>query len=470
MKLFLLSFYVILLSACGGGGGGTTTPLPTNVSISLNKSFTSLPNTISTSEGSPYGDTDFWLNSTYSSSNFGYGPAKIQRVYVCLTAEVQMNNCGNYSNNNQPLSQTMLNDLDKHLSQFDNSGIRMVVRFMYNFGPIGPTAQDASITTILTHLDQVAPILLKHKDMVFALEAGFIGTWGEWHDSTNNNDNIANRKLLLDKELSYFKGQFPILVRYPTYLIDYLGSTTASTDFGLHDDYYLSDATDGGTWNSWNSPNTYSVIALKQFAVNVSSTSMFVGELGELYTSLQTCQNIDQYSKTYNVQSMSLNIYPTTVSSFINSEGCLLSFLNKVGTRIELNQATISGNTSAGSTLNVSLTLSNTGYGRVVRARPVNIVLLNGQTVVSTIQVPLSQLDLRQLTNSSPSKTYTFTVTLPNDVTPYAYNKNLNVAISIPDPAPSLNAQSNYMLPLNSLDNNNQIFDTSSGFNKIGTF
>src|SRR5580658_10134991 len=105
---------------------------------------------------------------------------------------------------------------------------------VYNFGPIGAGAMDAPIDVISGHIDQLAPILLKNKDLVFSLEAGFIGTWGEWHDSTSGNDMAAAHKVVLDKELSYFRDAFPILVRYPGDLIQYGGSFTPVADLGLH--------------------------------------------------------------------------------------------------------------------------------------------------------------------------------------------------------------------------------------------
>jgi hypothetical protein len=109
----------------------------------------------------------------------------------------------------------MLKDINTRIAAFAGTGMRLIVRFTYNFGPIGAGAMDAPIDVISTHIDQVAPILLQYKDMIFAVEAGFIGTWGEWHDSTNGNDTAAAHKIVLDKELSYFSGLFPILVRTP---------------------------------------------------------------------------------------------------------------------------------------------------------------------------------------------------------------------------------------------------------------
>jgi hypothetical protein len=114
----------------------------------------------------------------------------------------------------------MLAGIDAGIASFARSGVRLMIRFIYNFGPCcaatdAAIATDAPISVILTHIDQLAPILLKNRDLIFALEAGFIGTWGEWHHSTNGNDSVNAHKQILDKELFHFKGVFPVLVRAP---------------------------------------------------------------------------------------------------------------------------------------------------------------------------------------------------------------------------------------------------------------
>ena len=61
--------------------------------------------------------------------------------------------------------------------------MKMIPRFAYNFGPTG--APDASTDRILEHLEQLRPALVANQDVIAFVEAGFIGTWGEWHDSTS---------------------------------------------------------------------------------------------------------------------------------------------------------------------------------------------------------------------------------------------------------------------------------------------
>jgi len=432
--------------------------------------FSANATTISTSEGAPYGDCDFWVQAPSScrESNFGYGPTAVMRLYICLSGEVTINSCSQQPAVTGPLPAAMLDSINAGIAAFAGTGMRLMIRFTYNFGPIGPGAMDAPISVISSHIDQLAPILLQNKDLIFALEAGFIGTWGEWHDSTNGNDTAAAQQVVLDKELSYFSGIFPVLARYPGDLVQYTGNPMPPAGLGLHDDYYASSSDDGGTWDScdtgggWCLPN-YSSSQLMSYAAEVSADTMFAGEFGALYPSLQTCAALDAYSYTYHAQSITLYPYPDNIGTELQNEGCALSFYNKVGTRIVLQQAQIEGYPIAGGQLSIAVTLMNAGYGRVIRPRPATIVFIqNGQTAAQ-IPVPLQSMDLRTL-QPSMSATFAFGFTLPATL----QSGPVSVALLIPDPAPSLTSDPAYALPLNSLDqNSNAIFDPTTGYNFI---
>ena len=49
----------------------------------------------------------------------------------------------------------------------------------------------------MNHVAQLAPILTANQDAILALQAGFIGTWGEWHGSTNFNYDANGRREVL---------------------------------------------------------------------------------------------------------------------------------------------------------------------------------------------------------------------------------------------------------------------------------
>jgi len=154
---------------------------------------------------------------------------------------------------------------------------------------------------------------------------------------------------------------------------------------------------------------------LQSYEAAVSTTTMFQGEFGAEDPALQTCDALASYSYTYHPQSFALYPYPTDIGTELQDEGCALSFYNQIGTRIELQNVAISGNPAPNGQLQFSLTLANTGYGRVIRQRPATLVFLSAGNVVAEIPVPLAQMDLRQLA-SSPTpvpQTFQFNVNLP---------------------------------------------------------
>jgi uncharacterized protein (TIGR03437 family) len=436
--------------------------------VSLTTTFSPNSTTISTSEGAPYANCDFWVQASCTNqSNFGYGPTKVVRVYICLSGQVSTSACSQQAAVTGPLSASMLDAINSRLAAYAGSGVRLIPRFTYNFGPIGSGAMDAPLSVILNHIDQLAPVLLQNKDLILALEAGFIGTWGEWHDSTNGNDAAAPHKAVLDKELGYFNGVFPVLVRAPADIMQYTGNATPPPGIGLHDDYYASGADDAGTFNpcapraGW-CDSTYTAASLQSLAAAVSTNTLFAGEFGALYPALQSCDALDAYSYQFHVQSIVLTPSPASVGTELQTEGCVQSFYNQVGTRIVLQQVQVSGTAVPGGQLAFSLTLRNSGYGRVIRPRPATLVFLQGAQAVAQIPIPLTNLDLRTL-QSFTSKTFQFSVTLPGTLS----SGPLKVALLVPDPAPSLNSLPAYALPLNSLVQGNPIFDPSTGYNYL---
>ena len=83
----------------------------------------------------------------------------------------------------KPLSEQKLALLQQSLDHLRTHGWKAVLRFAYERDMDkqgGPTLED-----ILGHLDQLAPIIRENADVIFVLQAGCVGAWGEWHSSTH---------------------------------------------------------------------------------------------------------------------------------------------------------------------------------------------------------------------------------------------------------------------------------------------
>lgn len=469
------------LSCVGPGGqaNAETKVVADAPALSLTRSFSPNAVTLSNSEGAPYGFCNFWEETTSEctdETNFGYGPTRTVYIPVCLSGEVTINACSEQPEPSGALPQQMLQDIASRIAAFSGTGARLIVRFTYNFGPIGPNAKDVPADLIVQHIDQLAPILIRNKDIVLALEAGFIGTWGEWHDSTNGNDTAAAQKLVLDRELKYFSGLFPILVRYPGDLIQYTGTTQPAPGLGLHDDFYASNTDDGSTWNPCNPGAGYCLSGftskqLQTYGSAVSAATMFAGEFGALDPTLQACDALDAYSHTYNVQSITLTPFPTSIGTELEDEGCALSFYNKVGVRIELHKLSVIGNPVSGDRLDLAVTLSNEGYGRVIRPHPARVIFFSNGSPVAELPIPLADLDLRQLQPAAEPAWQTFWIHLHLPAN-FLLDGPSSIALVFPDPAPSLKSSPAYALPLNSIEDKDSVsvFDPTTGYNVIATF
>lgn len=461
-----------LQAATSGTSLASAAAFPDHAVLQLRHVYPPRPLTLSTSEGAPYGDTDFWPRVDTTTTAFGYGPTMVQRVYICLSGMVKMEDCSAQPTPTGPLPDEMLAGIDQRLGQFAGTGKRLLVRFVYNLGPIGRSARDVPAALITTHIEQLAPLLHKQQDLVFALEAGFIGTWGEWHSSTAGNTAPAARHQVFQHLLRHFRGRFPILMRYPGQLIEAMGSTRTDPDLGLHDDFYASDTTDGGTWASYNNPSVTSRDLLQQFAADVAVRAMFVGEFGQLDPARQSCDALDRYSRRFHPQSFALGVWPVEVGKALVASGCAQQFFHRIGTRIELQAARLAiGPTPADQpgTVHAELTLQNTGYGRVIRARPAFLVLTQARKEVARLPISLAQLDLRWLGADAEPQTFAFRLRLPVGLVALGQRRPIDAHLLIPDPAPTLTTQAAYALPLNSLDDDGKdLFDPRTGWNRLG--
>ena len=125
---------------------------------------------------------------------------------------------------NAPISDAFLSQIKQDMEVARKAGIKMILRFAYSLAMDEP---DAPLAVILQHLDQIKPILQEDKDVIAVLQAGFIGSWGEWYYTTNNLNNDAARKAILDKILEVLPTDRTVQVRTPNYKRNYIGVKTA---------------------------------------------------------------------------------------------------------------------------------------------------------------------------------------------------------------------------------------------------
>ncbi|MFC1713772.1 DUF4832 domain-containing protein [Candidatus Poribacteria bacterium] len=164
----------------------------------------------------------------------------------------------------KPISERKLELLQESFDNLRKRGLKAVLRFAYEKTTnksSGPELQD-----ILRHIDQLAPLIRKNTDVIFVMQAGFVGAWGEWHSSAHGlESDHSTLAAIIARVLDVLPADRMTQVRVPKYkrwvleqpilggrhqVID---GQTAHTDtpaarIGFNNDGFLAGDTCGGTW------------------------------------------------------------------------------------------------------------------------------------------------------------------------------------------------------------------------------
>jgi hypothetical protein len=160
-----------------------------------------------------------------------------------------------------PISEHKIAVLEECLDWFRKRGMKVLLRFAYERRM--NRKGGATLKRVLQHLDQLKPVIQKNIDIIFVMQAGFVGAWGEWHNSTHHleKDHAALAEIIKNI-LETLPPERSTQVRVPKYKKwvlpkrykdRELGEEDAHTDqpiarIGFHDDGFLAEGTDGGTW------------------------------------------------------------------------------------------------------------------------------------------------------------------------------------------------------------------------------
>ncbi|HTB22522.1 MAG TPA: DUF4832 domain-containing protein [bacterium] len=370
-----------------------------------------------------------------------------------------------YATSGQPIDSTWLNNLTNDLNTARSLGIKLIIRFDYNEGSgTGNSGnsggQDASLSVIQGHISQIFPILAANEDVIAYIEAGFIGQWGEWHDSTNglndstNSNSTSAMTTILDQELADLPTDRMIAVRYPGYSLEIFNTTTpisAANAFngsnysrvGTHDDCFESDQYDGGTY----AKGTNLGWSVSQFKSFLAAQNYSVAEGGETCgtSGYSTCSNSVADLQSEHWSAMHCEWDPSNISEW-SSGGCLSQIDLDLGYRYALTQSTVPASVNAGAVLNLSFVVENNGWANCYNQRPMEVILRptadSGFTGAIAIPVTESTANNTDPRFWQPGQSYTVnvSVTLPGSVTA----GNYTVLLNLPDGHSSLyNSASN---------------------------
>lgn len=403
----------------------------------------------------------------------------------------------------QPLSATLLNNIQADFDVAREAGVKLIPRFAYTITPVAGTCPegficppygDASKTVVLNHIEQLKPLLIRNADVIACLQMGFIGTWGEnyytdyFGDASSNqsvqkllDNNLQDRFEVLQALLNALPKDRMVQVRYPQFKQRFMyginaglssAALTAAEAFtetdkarvAFHNDCFLSGPNDIGTYedygnsSSGRSSDDNVVTTLRNYKKQDSKYVVVGGETCmDTYSPQNDCENAGRAQTEMREMHYSfLNAnYNNEVNNDWQTGGCMAAIKLNLGYRFVLKKATFPVKAKTGGNVAITIELDNVGYASPYNPRPVQLVLRNKSN--GAIKIFAVASDIRKWYSGSNTLQQSFT--LPADVMAGEYELLLN----LPDKYTSISSRPEYAIRLA----NANVWEEATGYNKL---
>ncbi len=366
----------------------------------------------------------------------------------------------------RPITEDYLNNMQIDFAAARQAGIKVIVRFAYSQGT-GTPYNDAQPSVVFMHIQQLKDVLRQNADVIAVMQAGFVGTWGEWYytegfagngPSDISPQNYADRAQVIDELLQALPKDRMVQIRTPGYKMRIFDtqepintqeghSGTNRARLGHHNDCFVASSSDFGTYRDQDLEKPY---------LEAETTYLPMG--GE------TCAVAPPYSDCDNSMSelerfhwSYLNIaYNRDVLDVWRNQGCFDEVELRLGYRYVMNSASITNSSKPNSSFTFNLNLTNKGYASPYNPRDVEVILKNKVT---------NEEYAHQL-NEDPrfwpigsDFSIQFTAGLPADIAEGDYQ----VYLKLGDPYPTLSDNPSFSIQMA----NDNIWNSELGYNDL---
>ena len=291
----------------------------------------------------------------------------------------------------ETLPNEILTGFDKDMQTLRENGMKCVLRFAYVQSTSGSgsseTGKDATLAIALKHMNQYKSHLQANADVIFVIQAGIVGAWGEWYYSSNFGNQTshltASRRTLIDSLLTIFPADRYIQLRTPLFKTEYIGNTTPLTAaeayqntpkarLGHHNDAFLFDYDNMGTYQDTATQKPY--LAQETLYVPMGGECDVYDEaLAAVYcTRAKTVADMSRLHWTYINKG-----YAEETTDMWRDNGTFNEINRDMGYRFQLVKGTYGEQVEQGAKLSVNLQIKNVGYAPLYNERPAYIVLKN---------------------------------------------------------------------------------------------
>jgi Domain of unknown function (DUF4832)/Domain of unknown function (DUF4874) len=369
----------------------------------------------------------------------------------------------------RPLSPAFLSQLNRQLQLVRTAKIKVIPRFSYNFPKDGQSvanSPDASLDLTVAHINQLKPLFAQNADVIAVMQAGFIGAWGEWHNSSSGLDRPPAKAKILTALLAATPTSRMVQVRYANDLkTNYpqaLGATAAfrgsrQARTGFHNDCFLSNQHDAGTYQPDRS-------ALQNYIGKIAPFVAVGGETCDVTPKehRSDCETTELELARFHWSYLNTNFFVPDLDRW-RQEGCYDRIGKNLGYRLQLVRSSFPVQVRRTSELNGRIVIKNVGYASPYNPRGLELIWRERQTgkVYRTpLLKPLSKThDPRFWVPQAGEISVDIRTKLPRTAPAGVYELLLN----LPDPMPKIANQPEYAIRLA----NEQTWEAKTGFNSL---
>lgn len=308
------------------------------------------------------------------------------------------------------ISGANLTQLNTNLAAARTNGVKMILRFAYCYS--GDCSASQSMSQFTLHAGQLKPYLAANQDVIHVVQAGFLGTWGEWADFVGTNlDSKANKRALKDLVLDMtppavfaaFTQVYPMQEDWFSPGGGNLGNPLSQSEgfkgskkarSGFHGDCQMAGPTDSFTFPGPGAINdfTWKATQLQQrnYVAALTEYAPYGGE---------TCSNANPNLRIHctdiadgaGLSGGALNEAPRYHWNYLHrgyalpfydqwkadSPECYTTITNRLGHRFHIVQVVAPTSIAKGATGTITAYLRNTGYSRMFDDRVFRIVAIH---------------------------------------------------------------------------------------------
>jgi len=367
---------------------------------------------------------------------------------------------------NGPISDAKLKEIQNALDAIRNNNLSVIFRAAYDYvGKDKP--EPANLDVLLNHIRQLKKIWFDNEDILYLVQAGFIGRWGEWHGSIYGNPipldvqtKVVNTMLESTPKSVFIQLRRPMFVRgiFPgKTLTDTEAFTgTSFSRVGYYNDALLTTADDYGTYVD----KGYNRALELAWANNHCKYTPFVAESNTL-TNLSDPDNAVYELGLLHAQSLNVSYHPevikkwkTTTYKGINTHEYITRHL---GYNFVLKEVAFNSTINVGQHLNIKFSIQNTGFGNLLKEKDFEVILTKGTKIY---RAKVNE-DARRWYKEKGVITLDLYFSLPKNMEVGDWQVNFKLS----NPAPRLKDNPAYSIKF---DNEN-LWQATTGYNLVGT-